>query len=228
MHLRRLTLRFSAALIAALLGISLGASAAMLDVGSGGAPDCTFWCVDRYQQVYSASIFSGPVLIDSLSFFAAPANGGPNWNGTSTWQMTISTSVNPVGALDATFVNNVGADVAVFDTKTFTGSQNANDLITFDGAGSFAYDPGNGDLLIDIVRIAGTAQGVGLDRGQDPGLMDRAYAFFSTTTADGVNQNGFGNRTRFVLVPEPGIGLLLALGLAGAGVRRRRKSRSSQ
>jgi hypothetical protein len=37
--------------------------------------------------------------------------------------MTISTSVNPVGALDPTFNNNVGGDVALFDTKTFTGTQ---------------------------------------------------------------------------------------------------------
>ena len=69
--------------------------------------------------------------------------------------MSISTSLNPPGALDATFNNNVGGDVAVFDTKTFTGTQNVNDLITFDGAGSFSYDPGNGDLLVDIVRISG-------------------------------------------------------------------------
>ena len=138
------------------------------------------------------------MLIDSISFFAAPDNGGPNWNGTSTWQMTISTSVNPVGALDPTFANNVGGDVALFDTKTFTGTQNVNDLITFDGAGSFSYDPGNGDLLIDIIRTAGPAFGVGLDRGIDPGLLDRAYAFNSTTTADGWNQD-FGNRTRFGL-----------------------------
>ncbi len=99
--------------------------------------------------------------------------------------MTISTRVSSVGLIDLLFVNNVGADVALFDTRTFTGTQSVNDLITFDGAGSFFYDPGNGDLLIDIIRIAGPGQGVGLDRGTDPTLMDRAYAFYSTTTADG-------------------------------------------
>ena len=207
-------------LVVVLVSLSQGSSAATLDVGSGGVPDCTFWCVDRYQQVYASSIFSGPVSIDSISFFAAPDNGGPNWTGTSTWQMTISTSVNLVGALDPVFVNNVGADVALFDTRTFTGTQSVNDLITFDGAGSFFYDPGNGDLLIDIIRIAGPAQGVGLDRGTDPTLMDRAYAFSSTTTADGWNQ-GFGNRTRFTTVPEPSAPLLLALALAGLGLSAR-------
>lgn len=217
--IRRLSL--VALVFVGLVSSSLRSSAASIDVGSGGAADCTFWCVDRYQQVYASSIFSGPESIDAVSFFAAPDNGGANWNGTSTWQMTLSTSMNPVGALDPVFGNNVGGDASVFDTRTFTGTQSVNDLITFDGAGTFFYDPGNGDLLIDIVRISGPAQGVGLDRGTDPTLMDRAYAFNSTTTADGWNQ-GFGNRTRFTVVPEPSSALLVALGLAGLGLRPRR------
>ena len=69
--MRMLTLRLAIASIATIFATALSASASTVDVGSGGAPDCTFWCVDRYQQVYSASVFSGPVLIDSISFFAA-------------------------------------------------------------------------------------------------------------------------------------------------------------
>jgi PEP-CTERM motif len=217
-----LNLRLAIVSIATICATALSASASTVDVGGTGGADCTFWCVDRYQQVYSASVFSGPVLIDSVSFFAAPLNGGPNWNGTSTWQMTISTSANPVGALDLTFANNVGGDVAFFDTKTFTGTQVAGDLITFDGAGSFAYDPGNGDLLIDIIRTAGIAQGVGLESGVALGLTDRAFAWYSTTTADDASPNGYANRTRFGIVPEPSTALLVALGLAGMGLRPRR------
>ena len=59
---------------------------------------------------------------------------------------------------------------------------------------------------------------MGLDRGTET-LMDRAYAFSSTTTAVGWNQ-AFGNRTRFGLVPEPGTGLLVALGLVALRFRR--------
>ena len=74
MHPRTLPLLLAAALTAG----SLSSSATTIDVGSGGAADCTFWCTERYQQVYASSIFSGVVLIDSVSFFAAPENGGPN------------------------------------------------------------------------------------------------------------------------------------------------------
>lgn len=209
----------------ALIGLSSSAPAATIDVGTTGVADCTFHCVERYQQVYAASIFSGPVLVDSVSFFAATANGGNTWNGTSTWQMTISTSVNPVGSLDPVFANNVGGDVSSVDTRTFTGTQNDGDLITFDGAGSFFYDPGNGDLLIDIIRTAGPAFGVGLDAGfGNVGVMDRAYAYNGTTTADYLGPSGYSNRTRFGVlpVPEPGTALLVVLGLAGLGVQRKR------
>ena len=209
-------------LCAALTGTSSKATAATIDVGQTGVSDCTFWCTVRLQQVYASSLFSGPVLVDSVSFFASTGNGGNAWNGTSTWEMTLSTSQNSVGSLSSTFASNVGGDAALFDTKTFTGTQNDNDLVTFDGAGSFYYDPGNGDLLIDIVRVAGPAFGVGNDAGfGNGGLLDRAYSFNSTVSADSANQD-YGLRTRLGLlpVPEPGTALLVALGLLALRLRR--------
>lgn len=208
---------------AVLMGVSPKIHASTIDVGIGGIEDCTFQCTDRLQQVYASSSFSGPVLIDSVSFFASITfvNSPTTWNGTSTWQMTLSTSVYPVGALDPTYANNVGGDAALFDTKTFTGTQSHNDLITFDGPGSFYYDPGNGNLLVDIVRIAGTAGGVDLDAGQPQGgVTDRLYSIYGTTTAD-VGNYDYGLRTRFAFVPEPASGLLVALGLVGLTARRR-------
>ena len=219
-------MRFTRLLIlsAALIGPAT-AIGSTIDVGTSGNADCTFWCTERLQQVYASSSFTGPVLIDSVNFFAAPDNGGNTWNGISTWQMTLSTSVNPSGSLSTTFANNVGGDVMLFDTKTFTGTQNVNDLVTFDGAGSFYYDPGNGDLLVDIIRTAGPAFGVGSDAGfGNGGSIDRVFSFSgsSTTTADAAGPSGYGIRTRFVTlpVPEPGTALLVALGLAALGFRR--------
>jgi hypothetical protein len=205
-----------------LLSVSLvlaeaSATATTITVGGTETGDCTFACVQRYQQLYDASIFSGPAIVNSVSFFAF----GSSWTGASTWQMSLSTTSKTFGGLSATFANNVGGDAALFDTKTFTGTPNPGDLITF--SGSFAYDPSMGNLLVDIIRTAGPGAGVGLVSGNAPPLTDRAWAFFNTTTANGVNEGGYANRTQFELsaVPEPSTGLLVTFGLLGLGGWRR-------
>jgi hypothetical protein len=141
-----------------------------------------------------------------------PINGTA-WDGIGTWQMSLSTSNNPVGALDVTFANNVGGDAAVFATITPpAGTPPTNAPVSF--LGSFNYDPNLGDLLVDIVRTAGTATGVGLDAGLAPGQVDRAFSYDSTVTALVANQGGYALRTEFETtpIPEPGALTLVALG----------------
>lgn len=213
---------FSIALL--LFGTSVGidrSSADVIDVGFSNNWDCTFACVDRVQQVYDSSLFSGMTTINEVSFFVADIPF--TWNG-STWQMSLSTSPNTLGSLDPVFANNVGVDNAVFDTLTPTGSPAVNSLVTF--AGSFTYDPSQGDLLVDIVRTAGvSAPVIGLYATNSPGLLDRAYAFNSTVTAIGLNQDGYALHTRFdvTVVPEPSsVALLGSAMIAVATLRRKR------
>lgn len=182
-------------------------SANTIDVGFSNNWDCTFACVDRLQQVYDSSLFTGTTTISQVSFFVADLPF--TWNG-STWQMSLSTSPNTLGSLDPAFANNVGVDNAIFGSLTPTGSPAVNSLVTF--SGSFTYDPSQGDLLVDIVRTAGSSSPViGLYATNSPGLLDRAYAFNSTIIADGVNQNGYALHTRFeVNVPEPSSVVLIS------------------
>jgi hypothetical protein len=119
----------------------------------------------------------------------------------------------------------------VFDTETFSGSPNFGDLVSFNG--TFNYNPGLGDLLVDIQRVFGSAEGVGLDANSNPGLTDRAYSRTSSVTADigGVNDGGYADRTQFELspiskVPEPGSTTLLGSGLLVVGFFGRRKRKA--
>ncbi len=195
-------------------------SADVIDVGFSNNADCTFGCIDRVQQVYDSSLFTGISTISQVSFFVADIPF--TWNG-STWQMSLSTSNNTVGSLDPVFANNVGGDNAVFGSLTPTGSPALSSLVTF--TGSFTYDPSQGDLLIDIVRPAGPASFTSfLYATQSPGLVDRAYAFNSTVNADGLNQNGYALQTRFVVnVPEPSSVALICVGaMIAVGTLRRK------
>jgi hypothetical protein len=183
--------------------------------------DCTFACVDRYQQIYSSSLFSGPGIITAVNFVTSIYGG--TW-GNGTFQMSLSTSSNSVNGLSSTFSNNIGSDVAVFDTQTFSGSVVGGELFGF--SGSFFYDPNGGDLLVDIILTAGSSNGptVQYTSGSNTGgEYSRLYSFAGDPT--GSLGNDYGNVTQFSIspVPLPAAGLLLLGALGGLGIAGRRR-----
>lgn len=198
----------------------------------------------RYQQAYAADQFDSGLL--SISEIAFRTDGGqPSWASLLTFTVNLSTSVNPVGSLSATFADNIGADqTLVFDSgasAAFSGTDaagagpNAFDVIlTLDTP--FLYNPASGDLLLEVLMESNTnllpLNGFSyLDSVESTnGLFDvgvqrlfNSGGDVNATEAPDPDLQGSGLVTRFTyeVVPEPGTGLLLMAGLLALAARRR-------
>jgi len=119
---------------------------------------------ERYQQVYLGSQFPEAGLIDKISFrlvsaespFSSPGFGPTDLSGVL---IELSTTQAQPNALSNTFADNVGPDVqAVFAGVLTLSAPQCNENLpqpcTFDIMiplqNPFFYDPGNGNLLLDV------------------------------------------------------------------------------
>jgi hypothetical protein len=204
---------------------SVGASAAplLIDGGQVNQGDCTFACLDHYQQAYNASAFGiTPVAINSVSFITSIWGG--QWAAGNSWQISLSTASHKTNTLVSTFSQNLGLDNAVYEVKSFSGNASAGSAITFNGA--FNYDPTKGDLLVDIVALGTTGGPTVAYSYNSQGAFSRVFQW--GTDPNGYVGNSYGNVTSFEIsaaaVPEPASFMLIGLGLAGL-ITARRKTR---
>lgn len=180
----RLTTKFLVLIITSVLGVAVGSSsvfgasssvvvvpntlATVEGSGNNVIPFDLACCFvgagpTRYQQVYSASQFSGAGLITQIAFrpdafFAAPFSAT-----LASVQINLSTTSKAVDGLDVTFANNVGSD----DTIVHSGQLALSSSLTGPAGGPkafdiviplqtpFSYDPGKGNLLLDVRNLSG-------------------------------------------------------------------------
>ena len=182
--------------------------------------------VSEYQQVYDGSFFSGPSLINQITFFAGP---GVMPGITGNFTLNFSTTSKSPATLGTVYANNLGLDNTLF----FSGA--VSNTLTFTGS-PFLFDPSKGNLLLDVLVNTPASANSSLigSCGSD---TNRAFSFSGTGPAVGTgtnpglcSPNSFGLKTQFtftaVSVPEPtplamfGAGLLGLLGLAAVRGRK--------
>jgi len=167
------------------------ASSAFPDFAAGGT----------YQQVYSSKAFPGPITIAQIAFASASqVTSGP---GTAHYNVSISFSTTNKGpnGLSTDLASNRGADLAQVFTGPITATLNAADQ--FDlviDVTPFAYDPANGNLLVEIT-VNTPAEFTG-----NPLYFRAGFSADSSRAANpsgidgGAFTDGFGLETRFLTV----------------------------
>jgi hypothetical protein len=175
----------------------------------------------RYQQVYAANAFPGPISIDELVFYASSNAGAPVLGGYFEFFLSVTDrGVNEISYRP--FDANLGADTRLFAAFTGGSTLGGSDFVV-DGT-RFFYDPGLGNLLLDV-RVYGAPLGqVGpfFAAIGPANLPSGGLAPFSRWHNFGTGFDNLGLVTGFrTVVPESGTLALLALGLTGLGLLRR-------
>jgi hypothetical protein len=188
----------------------------------------------RYQQVYAATQFPAGGLITQLAFRPDGPLGHAFSVTIGNIQIDLSTTLAAPDGLSSTFASNVGLD----DTMVFSGSLNLSSAFTGPAGGPkafdilinlttpFLYNPGSGNLLLDVRNFSGEPTGLAGEFDSQFTLGDpisRAFGGIASSTAS-VNDSE-GLVTQFTIIPEPAtigpmaIGILLVL--VGLSLRRR-------
>ena len=208
------------------------AFAGSITVGNADTGNCyPFMCNDTgvtsgqsidYQQVYTSTAFSGVTNITSLTFTNALFGGNLI---AGNYEIFLGYTAAPVNGLSTNLPSNVISE-SLFADFTADGTTSGGFTVN----GNFTYDPGLGNLLLEVIATdqanVPNGSGNGYNDADDTGsVTSRAYCLTGLgCVADSVGLvTTFGTGNAPPPIPEPGSLVLLGTGLLGAAGALRRK-----
>lgn len=221
-HLNRALVSFLACAAVAQAGIVVPNALSGVEGAGGNTFPFDSTGPQRYQQVYAASQFGAGGMITQLAFRPDGPLGHAFSVTISNIQIDLSTTLAAPDGLSSTFASNVGLD----DSVVFSGSLSLSSAFTGPAGGPkvfdilinlttpFRYDPGAGNLLLDVRNISGEPSGMAGEfdsqfTSGDP--ISRAYGGIVGTAATVMDSEGLV--TQFTIIPEPGTIGLMAVGV---------------